>query len=94
MRAKVMKFFLAHLQESGIFPFPDCKLRFFAYLCPAFEQRIELWCNGNTADFGSVVPGSSPGSSTKLRQIPRNMMIAGNLLFYRIPYLSFMQARY
>ena len=25
---------------------------------------IELWCNGNTADFGSVVPGSSPGSST------------------------------
>ena len=22
-------------------------------------------CNGNTADFGSVVPGSSPGSSTK-----------------------------
>lgn len=31
---------------------------------PAFEHRIELWCNGNTADFGSVVPGSSPGSST------------------------------
>lgn len=25
---------------------------------------FELWCNGNTADFGSVVPGSSPGSST------------------------------
>ena len=24
----------------------------------------ELWCNGNTADFGSVVLGSSPGSST------------------------------
>ena len=94
MRAKVMKFFLAPLQESGIFLFPGCKLRFFAYLCPALEQRIELWCNGNTADFGSVVPGSSPGSSTKLRQIPRNMMIAGNLLFYRFPYLSFMQARY
>ena len=30
----------------------------------AYEQRIELWCNGNTADFGSVVLGSSPGSST------------------------------
>ena len=35
-----------------------------AYLCPAFEQEIELWCNGNTADFGSVVLGSNPGSST------------------------------
>ena len=32
----------------------------------AYEQRIELWCNGNTADFGSVVLGSSPGSSTHL----------------------------
>ena len=32
----------------------------------AYEQRIELWCNGNTADFGSVVLGSSPGSSTSL----------------------------
>ena len=36
----------------------------FSYLCAAYEQRIELWCNGNTADFGSVVLGSSPGSST------------------------------
>ena len=26
---------------------------------------IDPWCNGNTADFGSVVPGSSPGGSTK-----------------------------
>lgn len=25
---------------------------------------IELWCNGNTADFGSVIPSSNPGSST------------------------------
>ena len=25
---------------------------------------FELWCNGNTADFGSVVLGSNPGSST------------------------------
>ncbi len=29
------------------------------------SNRIELWCNGNTADFGSVVPGSNPGSSTE-----------------------------
>ena len=26
---------------------------------------FELWCNGNTADFGSVVLGSNPGSSTR-----------------------------
>ncbi len=25
---------------------------------------LELWCNGNTADFGSVVQGSNPCSST------------------------------
>ena len=28
------------------------------------KNTIELWCNGNTADFGSVVLGSSPDSST------------------------------
>ena len=28
--------------------------------------NIELWCNGNTADFGSVILGSNPGSSTNL----------------------------
>ena len=42
-----------------------CTLILFFYLCIAFEQGIELWCNGNTADFGSVVLGSSPGSSTQ-----------------------------
>lgn len=26
---------------------------------------IEAWCNGNTADFGSVILGSNPGASTK-----------------------------
>jgi hypothetical protein len=31
----------------------------------AFERMFELWCNGNTADFGSVVLGSNPGSSTR-----------------------------
>lgn len=24
----------------------------------------EEWCNGNTTGFGSVIPGSNPGSST------------------------------
>lgn len=27
---------------------------------------IALWCNGNTADFGSVIRGSSPRGATKL----------------------------
>ena len=38
------------------------KSRIFASL---FRNKIiELWCNGNTADFGSVILGSNPGSST------------------------------
>lgn len=27
---------------------------------------IELWCNGNTQDFGSWISGSSPDSSTNI----------------------------
>lgn len=27
-------------------------------------RHFELWCNGNTAGFGSAVPGSNPGGST------------------------------
>ena len=30
-----------------------------------FTSFIGLWCNGNTADFGSVVLGSSPSRPTK-----------------------------
>ena len=41
-----------------------CRMKKRLYLCNAYEQTIELWCNGNTADFGSVVLGSSPDSST------------------------------
>ena len=29
---------------------------------------IDLWCNGSTADFGSVSLGSSPGRSTISRE--------------------------
>lgn len=28
--------------------------------------EIALWCNGNTEDFGSFVPGSNPGGATNL----------------------------
>ena len=37
------------------------------YLCIAFQgKRIKfgLWCNGSTTGFGSVCPGSNPGSPT------------------------------
>ena len=27
---------------------------------------IELWCNGNTQDFGSWISGSSPDGSTNI----------------------------
>ncbi len=30
-----------------------------------FADGIEVWCNGSTTDFGSVCPGSNPGTSTE-----------------------------
>ena len=30
----------------------------------SLQLGTELWCNGSTTDFGSVCPGSNPGSST------------------------------
>lgn len=41
------------------------------------QNVIELWCNGNTTDSGPVIPGSSPGSSTKTNVKPCNRLIAG-----------------
>ena len=32
-----------------------------------FAPGIEVWCNGSTTDFGSVCPGSNPGTSTEKR---------------------------
>ena len=37
---------------------------FFALLLSRLRATIELWCNGNTADFGSVILSSNLGSST------------------------------
>ena len=37
------------------------------YLCIAFQGKhikFGLWCNGSTTGFGSVCPGSNPGSPT------------------------------
>ena len=35
------------------------------YFCHRLRATIELWCNGNTADFGSVILSSNLGSSTR-----------------------------
>ena len=36
----------------------------FTLSLPRLRATIELWCNGNTADFGSVILSSNLGSST------------------------------
>ena len=41
-----------------------CRLIFLHYFCHRLRATIELWCNGNTADFGSVILSSILGSST------------------------------
>ena len=41
------------------------------YLCIAFQGKhikFGLWCNGSTTGFGSVCPGSNPGSPTMKRE--------------------------
>lgn len=43
--------------------FVECKK--MCIFATAYEHRIELWCNGNTSDFGSEILGSSPDSSTQ-----------------------------
>ena len=37
--------------------------------------NIDLWCNGNTADFGSVIRGSNPRGSTN-KQFSRMFTIS------------------
>ena len=37
----------------------------FTLSLPRLRATIELWCNGNTADFGSVILSSNLGSSTR-----------------------------
>ena len=44
-----------------------------------FAAGIEVWCNGSTTDFGSVCPGSNPGTSTeKVRPLDRTFLIHSN----------------
>ena len=34
--------------------------------CESIPNNFASWCNGNTGDFGSLVPGSNPGEATNL----------------------------
>ena len=34
------------------------------FLFAIFAHAFAPWCNGNTPDFGSDIPGSSPGGAT------------------------------
>ena len=34
------------------------------------HKRIVLWCNGSTTGFGSVCPGSNPGTTAFLEKNP------------------------
>ena len=62
--AKLIKYRRPELPEGAFFVFWIGFCDFLYIFAVAFERMFELWCNGNTADFGSVVLGSSPGSST------------------------------
>lgn len=39
---------------------------FHVFILPIVPPRLVEWCNGNTTEFGSVILGSSPSSTTAL----------------------------
>ena len=53
------------LQTNGLYFF-RYQFSLFNWKC-FYKQYIEAWCNGNTTDFGSVILGSNPSASSKIR---------------------------
>lgn len=55
-----------------------CRNKKKMYLCTAVKlvHKIGLWCNGNTADFGSVIRGSNPCRPTTFIIIFKNLELA------------------
>lgn len=47
-----------HPGEAGLSASPQSEVR---VVCGVRERFLGRWCNGSTADFGSVCPGSNPG---------------------------------
>lgn len=56
------------------------------YLCTAIKlvHKIGLWCNGNTADFGSVIRGSNPCRPTTFIIIFKNLELEDTREFSRV----------
>lgn len=71
--------------NAKIFFFIFLRLKFaINKLCTTFApaiRKIGLWCNGNTADFGSVVLGSSPSRPTKNLSFLRGFSFIKSLKF-------------
>jgi hypothetical protein len=55
----------------------------FATLSEESAKKFGLWCNGSTTGFGSVCPGSNPGSPTDKKR-PKN--ISWGVLFLSYTY--------
>ena len=53
----------------------------FAPLFNRKHLKFGLWCNGSTTGFGSVCPGSNPGSPTTNRQKPQEISSWGFFFF-------------
>lgn len=51
-------------------PYKILLFHIFTLYLHRLRATIELWCNGNTADFGSVILSSNLGSSTILWGCP------------------------
>ena len=69
-----------------------CFFNFIRIFAPAWMSTIEPWCNGNTADFGSVILGSNPGSSTQ--KTPEDALATESVffLFWTTTYLIWRNA--
>lgn len=65
------------------------KLKICSTFALAIRNHDGLWCNGNTADFGSVVLGSSPSRPTgKASQTGGFLLLYTFLIFHPSDLLS------
>ena len=63
------------------------KTLIFAAFSEENTKKFGLWCNGSTTGFGSVCPGSNPGSPTTIQLIAaknplKSQVLVGFLLFF------------
>ena len=65
-------FFFGHFRKLSYLCSRICNRHFWSLASAGCQTlfRIVLWCNGSTRVFGSLSPGSNPGSTTR-EKIPR-----------------------